>query len=207
MFSGPRGSACLKFPVWSGPALIRVTRETHETPAGVQERVAQAGGLNWLGEPNFRVVWGESRLTWVGGKWTDRDAQGCMIRECTELRQVPKYLPTERWHVERWMPPEAYGSPQNWWRKTVEAESGIRIPALGPYPSRGEYEHCFTVQGSDGEFVPLSAAACDWIVRAVEWARRQPRTVKRKALVDREIKRESEWEQTADALLDLPVNA
>lgn len=89
----------------------------------------------------------------------------------------------------------------------MEAESGIRIPALGPYPSRGEYEHCFTVQGADGEFIPLSAAACDWIVRAVEWARRQPRTVKRKALVDREVKRESDWETAADALLDLRVNA
>lgn len=207
VFANTLTSSCVQFLFRSGSDLIRVTRETHEAPADVQERVAQAGGLNWLGEPNFRVVWGESRLAWVGGKWTDRDGDGRMVRECTELRRIPKYLPTNRWHVERWMPPEAYGSPENWWKQTVEAESGIRIPALGPYPARGEYEHCFTVQGAQGEFIPLSAAACDWIVRAVEWARRQPRTVKRRALEGREVRRENEWNQAVDALLDLPASS
>lgn len=184
-----------------GPSLIRVTRETYEPPLDVRERMARAGGLNWLGEPNFRVVWGGSRLAWVGGKWTDHDANGHVVRSCSELRQIPKYLPTDRWHVERWMPPEAYGSPDNWWMQTMDSESGI--PALGPYPSRGEYEHCFTLQGAKGEFISLSPAACDWVVRAVEWARRQPRTAKRTALEAREIRRESNWERTADSFLDL----
>lgn len=141
------------------PALIRVIRETHKTPASVEERVARAGGLNRFGEPNFRVVWGGSRLAWIGGRWTDRDAHGNVIRESVELRRVPKYVPLDRWHLERWMPPEAYGSPEGWYTQTVETEDGIRVPALGPYPSRGEYEHCFTLEGSRGEFVPLSPAA------------------------------------------------
>lgn len=194
------------FPGDSG-LLIRVIRETYNTPADVQERVTQAGGLNWFDEPNFRVVWGGSRLAWVGGKWIDHDENGRAVRECTELRQVPKYLPTDRWHVERWMPAEAYGSPDNWRTQTVEVESGIQIPALGPYPSRGEYEHCFTLQGVQGKFVPLSPAACDWIVRAVEWARRQPRTLKRAALEAREIRRESDWERTVDSVLDLAASS
>lgn len=204
MFSG----ACL--PVserpWKWP-LIRVIRETYDAPTDIRARVAQAGGLNWLGEPNFRVVWGGSRLAWVGGKWIDRDENGCVVRECVELRQVPKYLPTDRWHVERWMPAEAYGSPDKWWTQTVEAESGIQIPALGPYPSRGEYEHCFTLQSAQGKFVPLSPAACDWIVRAVEWARRQPPTLKRAALEDGETKRESDWENAVDSVLDLETSS
>ncbi len=50
-----------------GGGMIRVTRETHEAPAEIQERVARAGGWNIYGEANFRVVWGGSRLCWIGG--------------------------------------------------------------------------------------------------------------------------------------------
>ena len=182
--------------------LIRVTREIHGVPESIAERVTRAGGLNWLGQPNFRVVWGGARLAWIGGRWTDRDEHGNVIRECVELRRVPKYLPPERWYVERWMPPEAYGPPELWSARTVETEGGIRIPALGPYPSRGEYEHCFTLQTATGEFIPLSPAACDAVVRAIEWARRQAPATKRAALAARESLREREWERLADGILD-----
>jgi hypothetical protein len=183
-------------------SMIRVTRETHETPAAIQERVARAGGTNRYGEPQFRVVWGGARLTWIGGKWTDRDANGNVVRETIEQRRVPKYLPENRWHVERWMPPESYGSPDEWYAQTVEVEDGIRIAALGPYPSRGDYEHCFTLESTAGEFIPLTAAACDWIVRAVEWARRQPRNDLRGAVAAREARRARDWDRGVDAVLD-----
>jgi hypothetical protein len=187
--------------------MIRVTRETHEAPAAICERIARAGGLNRYGEANFRVVWGGSRLAWIGGRWVDRDAHGNVVREVVELRQEPKYIPAERWHVERWMPPEAYGSPEEWFARTVETEDGIRIPALGPYPSRGEYEHCFTLEGPRGEFLPLSAAACDWIVRAAAWSRRQTRGEGRQAIATREARRERDWDRDADELLDEGVPA
>lgn len=182
--------------------LIRVTREIHEAPESVRDRLTAAGGLNWFGEPNYRVVWGGARLAWVGGRWTDRDAHGNVTRECIELRRVPKYLPVDRWHVERWMPPGAYGSPEAWWAHTVEVANGIRIPALGPYPSRGEYEHCFTLQCANGEFIPLSPAACDLVVRAIEWARTQPPSVRRAALYARERLRERKWDRVADEVLE-----
>ncbi|MGA8220953.1 MAG: hypothetical protein WB780_04805 [Candidatus Acidiferrales bacterium] len=182
--------------------MIRVIRETHEAPASVQERVARAGGSNRYGEPNFRVVWGGSRLTWIGGRWTDYDASGNMIRESVELRRAPKYLPINRWHIERWMPPESYGSPEEWYAQTTEVEDGISIAALGPYPSRGEYEHCFTLESTDREFIPLSAGACDWIARAVEWARGQPRNRLRGSLAARESLRTRKWDQDVDAVLD-----
>jgi hypothetical protein len=187
--------------------MIQVTRETHEAPAAICERLARAGGLNRYGEANFRVVWGGSRLAWIGGRWVDRDAHGNVIREAIELRQEPKYIPAERWHIERWMPPEAYGSPEEWFARTVETEDGIRIPALGPYPSRGEYEHCFTLEGPRGEFLPLSAAACDWIVRAVAWSRRQTRGDGRQVIAAREERRERDWDRDADDLLDDGVPA
>lgn len=187
--------------------MIRVTREIHEVPAAVQERVTRAGGLTWFGEPNFRVVWGGSRLTWIGGRWTDRDANGNVVRQSVELRRVPKYLPTDRWHIERWLPPVAYGSPENWWAQTIEADDGIYVPALGPYPSRGEYEHCFTLQNSRGEFVALTATACDWTVRAIEWARCQPRAARRVAVAARESRRELEQDRIVDDILSDPTPA
>jgi len=187
--------------------LIHVVRETHDAPAEIQERIARAGGQNLFGEPNFRVVWGGSRLGWIGGRWTDRDASGNVIREAIELRRVPKYLPHDRWHVERWMPPEVYGSPESWYAQTVECEDGIRVPALGPFPRRGEYEHCFTLSGPSGEFLPLSIAACEWIVRAVEWMRRLSRQETHAALLSREARRERAWENTADNILDDTVPA
>jgi hypothetical protein len=173
----------------------------------VEERVAVAGGFNRLGEPNFRVVWGGARLTLIGGRWTDRDAHGNIIRERIELREVPKYLPVDRWHVERWIPPEIYGSRDEWYRRTIEVEDGIRLPALGPYPSRGEYEHCFTLETAVGEFVPLTVSACDWVVRAIASARRQTRGAARAAIVKRESCRERDWDRTISDVLDDGVSA
>jgi len=181
--------------------MVRIFRETHEAPLSLQLRLARAGGLNRFGEPNFRAVWGWSRLTWIGGKWTDADAHGNVTREVIELRQVPKYFPFERWHIERWMPQESYGSPRQWYAQTIEREDGISIPALGPYPQRGDYEHCFTLQGPRGQYIPLTPSACEFIVRAVEFARVQARDVHRAAFVQREERRGQEWDLCADAIL------
>jgi hypothetical protein len=182
-------------------SVIQVTRETHEAPPSAQQRLAIAGGTNCYGEANFRVVWGGSRLTWIGGRWIDRDANGNVVRETVELRRVPKYIPYDRWHIERWMPPEFFGSPEMWYERTAEVEDGIRIPALGPYPSRGEYEHCFTLEHANGRFMPLDVAACDWIARAIEWSRRQPWQATRQALAARESRRERDFDCAADAVL------
>lgn len=180
---------------------IRVIRETHDAPVSLQLRLGRAGGLNRFGEPNFRAVWGWSRLAWIGGKWTDTDANGNVTRVTVELRQAPKYIPFNRWHIERWTPPESYGSPKQWYAQTIEREGGIAIPALGPYPRRGDYEHCFTLQGPRGEFLPLSPSVCEFVVRAVEFARTQPTQIHRSAFFRREERREREWESCADAIL------
>ena len=187
--------------------VIRILRETHNTPDIVQDRVARAGGSNRFGEPNFRVIWGGSRLTWIGGRWTDYDAHGDKTKEVFELRRVPKYIPTDRWYIERWMPPEFYGSPKQWEERTTEREGLARILALGPYPSRGEYEHCWMLADFDGAFLGLTSTVCDWVVRAVEWSNRQPRAAKRKALETREANRERNWDRVTDDILDESVPA
>lgn len=187
--------------------MIRVIRETHAADDLICDRLVRAGGTNRFGEANFRVVWGGSRLSWIGGRWTDRDVHGNVIREVIELRREPKYVPIHRWHIERWLPPESYGTPDEWAMRTVEVENGIRIPALGPYPSRGEYEHCFTLSEPDGSFMQLSPTACDWIIRAIQWTRRQPRRMTQAAIGNREDRRERDWDRLADDVMDDSVPA
>ena len=148
-------------------ARILVLREQHETPESVARILELAGGRNRFGEPNYRAVWGWNRLAWIGGKFEDRDEHGALLRERIELRKEPKYPALNRWHIERWVPPEVYGSPRTWYAQTNELAGGQNIAALGPYPSRGEYEHCFTLETPKGEFIQLTPTIAEHIARAI----------------------------------------
>ncbi len=188
--------------------MIRVVRETHATPETVAHCLARAGGVNRFGEANYRAVWGWNRLAWIGGKFEEHDpATGSLLREVVELRQEPKYPAVNRWHIERWLPPEVYGSPRAWYAQTIERENGVSIPALGPYPSRGEYEHCFTLEGPRGEFVQLTPAAAEHIAHAIEWSRKVPRASSRGRLYDREQRAERNYEHWAFDVMDDAVPA
>ncbi|HEV2448503.1 MAG TPA: hypothetical protein VGS58_21370 [Candidatus Sulfopaludibacter sp.] len=187
--------------------MIRVLREQHEPPEAVRRRLEIAGGRNRFGEPNYRAVWGWSRLGWVGGRWEDRNAAGELLRECVELRRVPKYAPHDRWHIERWLPPEAYGSPRAWYAQTIERVDGppsiwAGVPALGPYPERGEYEHCFTLEGPRGEFVQLTPTAAEYIARAIEAGRHASAAERRQAIEERERRGERHYDNWAWDVLD-----
>ncbi len=187
--------------------MILVVRETHDTPENVAHRLERAGGINRFGEANYRAVWGWNRHAWIGGRFEDRDEHGSLLRECIELRKEPKYPAVNRWHIERWVPPETYGSPRAWYAQTNERENGISIPALGPYPSRGEYEHCFTLEGRRGEFVQLTPTPAEHIARAIEWSRKFPRSAKRRQLYDREGRGERTYENWAFDVMDDAVPA
>jgi hypothetical protein len=187
--------------------MILVIRETHDTPETVAHRLERAGGINRFGESNYRVVWGCNRLAWIGGKFEDRDEHGALLRERVELRMEPKYPAVNRWHIERWVPPEVYGSPRAWYAQTIERENGVSIPALGPYPSRGEYEHCFTLEGPRGEFIQLTPTIAEHIARAIEWSRKFPRSAKKRRLYDREQREEHSYETWAYDLLEDTVPA
>jgi len=188
--------------------MILVARETHDTPESVAHRLARAGGANRFGEANYRAVWGWNRLAWIGGKFEERDpSAGSLLREVVELRQEPKYPAVNRWHIEKWLPPELYGSPRQWYAQTIEREKGVSIPALGPYPSRGEYEHCFTLQGPRGEFIQLTPTIAEHLTRAIEWSRNSPRAKRRAKLYDRDSREERRYENWAFDVLDDAVPA
>ena len=187
--------------------MIRVLRETHDTPETVAHRLARAGGINRFGEANYRAVWGWNRLAWIGGKFEDRDEHGALLRERIEVRKEPKYPAVNRWHIERWLPPETYGSPRTWYAQTIERENGVSIPALGPYPSRGEYEHCFTLESPRGEFVQLTPTIAEHIARAIEWSRGNPLAKSRSRLYEREQRAERNYDQWAFDVMDDAVPA
>ena len=171
-------------------------------------RLVRAGGINRFAEPNYRAVWGWNRLAWIGGKFEERDpGTGSLLREIVELRQEPKYPAVNRWHIERWLPPEAYGSPRQWYAQTVERENGVSIPALGPYPSRGEYEHCFTLAGPHSEFIQLTPTVAEHIARAIECARSASHSKSRARLYEREVRADRHYEQWAYDVLDDAVPA
>jgi len=182
--------------------MVEVIREKYEAPESVARRLMVAGGINRYGEANYRVVWGWNRLAWIGGKFDDRDEAGRLLREVVELRQEPKYAQLNRWHVERWVPPEAYGSPPLWYAQTVEREGGVGVPALGPYPERGEYEHCFTVQTPRGEFVQLTATIAEFVARAIERSRCADKAAGRSVLYEKEDGRERAYDQWAYDVMD-----
>jgi hypothetical protein len=171
---------------------IQVVRETHDTPTNVQERLTRAGGLNRFGEPNYRAVWGWNRLTPIGGKWEDNGN--------VEIRMEPKYPQVNRWHIEKWVPAETYGPPELW--ELTTKEEGI--PALGPYPSRGEYEHCFTLEGPRGEFIQLTPTVAEYIARAIE--RSRGTKPKKSTLYNREARKDEEYVNWAmDSMDDNPT--
>lgn len=181
--------------------MIRVMREAHEAPELVRRRLEVAGGVNRFGEANFRAVWGRSRLGWIGGKWEDRDTEGEVIREVIAVRLEPKYFPLDRWHIERWCPPEMYGSPGEWERATAEVVDGRSVAALGPYPSRGEYEHVATLAGPAGEFVQLTPTVVEHLARMIERSRELPKRARRESLARREEQADQRFDSWADTAL------
>jgi hypothetical protein len=192
--------------------MILVLREMHDTPASVARILTLAGGTNRFGEPSYRAIWGWNRLAWIGGKFEDRDEHGALVRERVELRYEPKYPQLNRWHIEQWVPPEAYGSPRQWYSQTMEHTGGLSVAALGPYPSRGEYEHCFTLETPRGEFLQLTATVAEHIARAIECSRgaravTSSRAESRAKLYEREVREDRAYADWAYDLLDDAVPA
>lgn len=134
----------------------------------------------------YRLIWGWNRLAWIGGKFEDRAENGSLIREVVQLRFEPKYPWLHRWILERWYPPEYYGTPYTWYANTIERENGESIPALGPYPYQGDYEQC-----SNEVFKRISPLVVDLIVRGIQKASRSAaeRIAEHKAQEEAETKR------------------
>lgn len=162
-------------------------REVLTPPRELQERITRAGGRALDGRANFRVVWGWSRLTWIGGKWGDNGP--------IEYRLEPKYLPADRWILEALYDATHYGSPESWARQTRTIIEGKIVEQMGPYPSRGDYEHVVTLHA------PLSPTVCDHLVDLVRFNRGLTKQERRTAIFAEEEQKERDWHSFADSVL------
>lgn len=130
----------------------------YRVPESIARRLTTAGGANRFGTPNYRLVWGESRIVPITGRWDDNGT--------IETRFEPKYFPTERWHLEKWCPPEDYGTPEKWELAGREIWGAVTVDTAGPFPSSGDYELVLTLQEpKTGGYLPLDATVCEWLVQ------------------------------------------
>ena len=204
-------------------ASSKETVEHHECPEHVARELRLAGGDNPYGEPMFRVVWGYDRIVPIHGEWQEFEQYLAtlrdkftgyaesrpvtrLVRSVIETRHLPKYLPGNCWHLEKWCPPEM--SEAEWAKMGEEVMQGLTVNTAGPYPERGEYELCYplTHDGtSDGTPIPLVADVVAEIARMIRHGQEQRVTfLMRKAAIEQRerLKEEGLAKRTRDILKD-----
>jgi hypothetical protein len=141
-------------------------------PPEFQIRLTRLFGLNPFGEPNIKIVWGQSLFLKKGKEWTDSSGnQKTGYREDYQCSGLPC------WVIVRWQSPEIYGSPaayyQNSWMELTETW------VCGEYPWTGRYEiiqpliHKEYVNGKlEIDHFPLSHYLIDTIIPMIESFRR-----------------------------------
>jgi len=171
--------------------------ERRQCPPEFHQRLRDIGGINRYDGNNFRVVWGQTERDIVGGLWMEPTGKLKMqlnprgqiiqvpeVTEIAEMRLVMKYDGRACWFLERWFPPETYGTETQWFRENACPRSGL--PLLGPYPSAGFYEACYPLVRSDGGAIELNDYVLDALVPLIirsqavsEWERRALRAAMR----------------------------
>lgn len=150
-------------------------------------RALQRHGRSSDGFPLYRLVQSEDVIELSGGLWNDWNAdleeqdRGGMVfneddptkadvlrpsmhrpvRVVAELREVPKYchLPEQGWVLERWYPPDYYGTPELYEAITVP---GTNISRFGEFPHRGQYELAAGVFGVEPSLTFLDDFIAGW---------------------------------------------
>lgn len=126
-------------------------------------------GANLYGGPNYRMVRTEGRLEYFS------DKEG----------YTPKYPDEHCWVLEKWCPPEQYGSRADWERPGAE---------LGPFPNHGDYETMWRLEKLQGE--DFSDQQLETIAWAIAQNRNMTRTTRFSKIKEREDKaKEAEKER------------
>lgn len=104
-------------------------REHRVPPREYVQHINKIGGMNRFGDPNFKIVWGQSEMMKVWGTDANGKKGQHIISKCGD---VPA------WFILVWKPPECYGTPELWYALTWDWETDA--PTIGEFPWRGEYE-------------------------------------------------------------------
>jgi hypothetical protein len=183
-----------------------------EPPAVYNKMLRRELGLSPNGFPMYRLVWGWSRLSWMGGYEefpTDVvDDHGELVWRVAYMptQRVPKYWPDlNLWHLETWNAPATVGSPEHWRKGTsVFTPWGERIEKLGPYPDRGYYESVFMFRAVPG--VPLPFELFELAIASIKQAAGTVDAYKHikkiRAALSEEQKRRASFDADLDKLWD-----
>jgi hypothetical protein len=128
-------------------------------------------GTNPYGEPLWRIVFAESRKYLVGGTWGDGLTEyrwRPTYRHITDLclcgqNHDPGTCPdAPKWVLEKWLSAKDFtqGQSEQAWNLKYSQPCGLLL--LGPYPSRGEYQHAHTFM------VPVADANLDWLISVID---------------------------------------
>ncbi len=130
-------------------------------PFEYRKLLADYGGLNPFGEPNYRISVADETRWFQGGVWCTyrngaslRDRGSYMefengmrvprapekpISERAEMRWVNRYPPSLKgWIFQEWFPAHHYGTREDWEKMTVPGHP--TLCRLGPFPEKGDYE-------------------------------------------------------------------
>ena len=133
--------------------MIRVTKvHALDVPRDAQEHLTRIGGVNLYGEPNFRIVWSGNRTVWQNRKWHEPATESSDAKTWYGVGKALKYKQParrERFIIEAYRPPSFYGDPETWEMRNGKWEDGHSILAVGPYPTRGDYEYLDTIEEVD----------------------------------------------------------
>jgi len=99
-------------------------RERRRCPAEFQDRVNEICGLNRFGDPNIKIVWGQTETTVAAGLHGYEERLLCPGTPC--------------WNILRWIAPECFGTPKFFYEMSYDQETGLMD--TGEYPYKGRYE-------------------------------------------------------------------
>lgn len=167
-------------------------RTDRQVPKEVQAHLTRVGGRNRFGEPNYRLVWGPSRLEWMGAKFEAPEFGLPHVG----VHRVPRY-PADEWVLERWLAPETYGDRTIWKAMYTKNIDGHVVDTLGPFPTTGDYEAVTS-------FPPLelNLAVADLLVQVIERSRATSRGDRREAITGKLEKKQRDWENDVEAIID-----
>lgn len=124
-------------------------------PAWFDDAVTRLRGLNPLGEPQWRVVWGMDQFISYGDEG-----------EGIKYPEMAGPLGPGCWLLEGWRAPEFFGTPEDWAEVQYGWEDGKRVTYLRDYPSRGEYwliRPFVALKGGQLCYVPLGEEAYQFL--------------------------------------------
>lgn len=163
-------------------------------------------GMNHFDEAIYRVIWSGSRYVMSGGKHLIYDGKPSndnvvnalgkdpnQVRAEVGYKWVPLYPGIEAWVLEKWKSAISFTgmTPENWDWQTKDLETGLL--EMGPYPSRGDYSHCYTFPATPGRMVVME------MIQMIEAGGNYTHAEHRQAILAEKAVKDKDWSNRYEA--------